>query len=213
MLPRERITLALSHREPDRVPIHDTPWGHTVNRWHAEGLPEDQSPAEYFGYEMAGQGADLSFQLPDETIEETDTYRIYKDANGATRRSFKDHESTPELIDFTITSREIWEEYKPRLAWNDKRVDWDKALAENRAQREKGLFVHFGGVIGYDRTQAMVGSPRLLMAMADDRAWVRDMFDTTAELTITACEEMLARAYDLSPSVWDDGRLSAAELR
>ena len=26
-------------------------------------------------------------------------------------------------------------------------------------------------------------------------------------------EEMLARAYDLSPSVWDDGQLSAAELR
>jgi uroporphyrinogen decarboxylase len=205
MLPRERFLLALSHREADRVPIHDSPWGHTANRWHEEGLPKDQGPGEYFHYELAGQGPDLSLQIPDETLEETETYRIYKGADGQTRRSFKDHESTPELIDFTITSRKIWEEYKPRLTWNDSRVKWEAALADNRRLREQGFFVTYTAAVGYDRTQGIVGSPRLLMAMLDDPGWVRDMFEAEAEIAIAAYEEMTARGFEFDGAfIYDD---------
>ena len=86
MSSKERVLTALARQEPDRVPIHDSPWGFTVLRWHNEGLPEGQSPDEYFGYEIFGQGVDTSFQLPQEMIEETDTYKVYRDANGALRR-------------------------------------------------------------------------------------------------------------------------------
>jgi len=196
MTSRERCLAALNHEEADRVPIHDSPWGHTVNRWHREGLPEDQPPGEYFGYELASQGADLSLQLEHQVLEETETYTIFRDANGATRRSFKDHESTPELIDFTIKDRRTWEEHKSRMAWNDTRVDWGKALADNRALREQGKFVCFSAAFGYDRTQGLVGSERLLMAMMDDPAWVKDMFDTGVDLLIAGCEEMMARGFE-----------------
>ncbi len=205
MTSRERISMVLSHEEPDRVPIHDSPWGHTVARWHKEGLPEDQSPGQYFGYEMTNQGANLTLQLPEETIEETDTYRVFKDANGAVRRKFKDHESTPECIDFTITSREIWEEYKPRMAWNDTRVDWENALAANRALRQGDKFVCYGAAFGYDKMQGFVGSARLLMAMVEEPDWVKDMFDTAVDLLIAACEEMLARGCEFDGAfVYDD---------
>ena len=205
MISRERILLALDHKEADRVAIHDSPWSYTVDRWHREGLPEDQSPVDYFGYELTGQGADLSLQLPQEAIEETEAYRIYKDANGATSRSFKDHESTPERIDFTITSRKIWEEYKPRMAWNDSRVDWEEGLKANKAAREKGLFVTYNAAFGYDKTQGIVGSQRLLEAMIEDPAWVKDMFDTEADLLITAAEEMMGRGFEFDGAfVYDD---------
>ena len=205
MTPRERITMALAHEEADRVPITDSPWGHTVARWHKEGLPEDQSAEDYFGYELFGQGADLSFQLPEETIEETETYRVYKDANGATRRSFKDHESTPELIDFTVTDRHIWEERKPLLAWNDKRVNWDKELEANRREYENGKFLCYACAFGYDRTQGVVGSTQLLMAMMDDPAWVKDMFDTFVDQLIEGCAQMLARGFRFDGAfVFDD---------
>jgi len=206
MTARERYLAALNHREADRVPITDSPWTHTIKRWRSEGLPEDKSPAEYFGYdELLGQGADLSFQFTHETLEETDTYTIRRDANGATRRTFKDHESTPELIDNTIKDRRSWQEHKPRLAWNDKRVDWEKALQTNRAARERGAFICFSGVIGYDRVQGFVRSDNLLMAIADDPAWVKDMFDTTADLVITACEEMMGRGFEFDAAfMFDD---------
>ena len=205
MTSRERVLMVLDHQEPDRVPITDSPWGHTIERWHKEGLPEDQSPAAYFGFEFAGQGADCGLQLPSETLEETDTYRIYKDANGATRRSFKDHESTPELLDFTIISPEIWEEYKPRMAWNETRVDWDNALEANRAVREQGHFVTYNAAFGYDKMQGVVGSERLLIAMAEDPDWVKDLMDTAVDLIIRAGEEMMARGFKFDGAfVYDD---------
>ena len=207
MTSRERYLLALNHKEADnRIPRTDSPWGHTVNRWHREGLPEGESPASFFGYdEMFDQSADTSFQLPHQTIEETDRYTIYKNANGATKKNFKDHESTPEYIDFTIKDRKTWEEYKPKMAWNDSRVDWENGLKSNKAARERGAFVTYIAAFGYDGTQGIVGSQRLLESMLDDPTWVKDMFDTTVDLIITACEEMIARGFEFdSAFVFDD---------
>lgn len=197
--------MALNHEEADRVAIQDGPWKHTIDRWHREGLPEDQSPADYFGYEMTGQGIDGSLQLPEETIEETDVYVISKNANGATRRKFKDHESTPEYIDFTIKDRKTWEEYKPRMAWNDRRVNWEKALQANKTARDAGKFVSYNAAFGYDKMQGFVGSERLLMAIAEDPAWVKDMFDTAVDLIIVGAEEMTARGLKFDGAfVYDD---------
>jgi uroporphyrinogen decarboxylase len=118
---------------------------------------------------------------------------VVKDSNGAIRRRFKDHESTPECIDFTITSREIWEEHKPRLAWNDARVDWEKAIPANQALREGDKFVCYSGAFGYDRAQGIVGSERLLMAMAEEPEWIKDIFDTVVDTVIAGCEEMIGQ--------------------
>ena len=49
MTPRERWKTALAHREPDRVPVHDSPWRATLTRWRREGLPEEIPVHEYFG--------------------------------------------------------------------------------------------------------------------------------------------------------------------
>jgi uroporphyrinogen decarboxylase len=99
MTSRDRFLAALHHEEADRIPIQDTPWETTIARWHREGLPENQSPHEFFGYEWAGNGADISFQFPRETLEETETYKIVKDEYGGTTRVFKGQESVPELLD------------------------------------------------------------------------------------------------------------------
>lgn len=205
MTSRERFLLALSHKEADRIPIHDSPWGFTVARWHEEGLPEDKSPDEYFGYELAGQGFNGSLRLPEEVIEDTDTYRIVKNADGAIRRNFKDHESTPELIGFTIDTREKWNEHKELLAWDDARVDWENGLKANRELREKGKFVTFSGVLGYDRIQAIVGSQTLLTTIIDDPQWVKEMFDTAADLLISGLEAMISGRFQFDGAfVFDD---------
>jgi len=195
MTPRERWLCALRHEEPDRLPIHDTLWERTVARWRMEGLPADQSPDAYFGYEMAPQGPDISLQLPVTTLEETETYVIATDTNGATHRVFRDHESTPELLDYTITSPESWEQHRTRLQWNETRVDWEPALAANRALRRQGQFVPYFAHIGYDWLQRIVGPERMLVAMATDSAWVQDMMRTLMDLVVRGCEAMLARGF------------------
>lgn len=195
MTSRERILMVLNHQEPDRVPIQDGPWGTTVARWRLEGLPANQNPDSYFGYEMTAQGADTSLQLPHELVEETDEYTIVKNANGALVRNWKHQTSTPEMIDFTIKDRKTWEEYKPRMAYNDSRVNWENGLKHNKAIRESGKYLSYSGVMGYDKTQGIVGSENLLMAMLEDPVWVADIFMTGVEVLIAAAEEMMARGF------------------
>jgi hypothetical protein len=44
----ERVTRALRHQEPDRVPMFEFYWTSFVNRWHDElGLPADVTPYRY----------------------------------------------------------------------------------------------------------------------------------------------------------------------
>jgi uroporphyrinogen decarboxylase len=193
MTSRERVLCALNHREPDRIPLLDTVWERTLSRWRGEGMEGD--PGSLFGYELAFQGPDISLQLPPRVLEEAETYLIRTDDCGATQRVFKDHESTPELIDYTINSPEAWEEHRHRLTWNDARLDWDSALAGNRALREAGLFVGYFGHVGYDWLQRMVGNERMLIAMVENPAWVKDMMDTLMDLVLAGCDAMLERGF------------------
>ncbi len=198
---RERVLLALSHRKPDRVPVHDSPWETTVDRWRNEGLPADADVADYFGYEFRQFGFDGSFQLPTKVIEETEEYTVVQNADGAIRKDWKHQTSTPGYHEFLIKDRKTWEDYRERLTWNDSRVDWDAELARFREAKARGLFCVFGAATGYDRAQGFVGSERLLMAMVEDPAWVKEIFDTIAELVIRGAEEMMARGFDFD-GVW-----------
>ena len=58
MTSQERVKCALSHEEPDRVPIDDSRWGATVNRWKKEGLADSIPVEEYVGYELVLIGFD-----------------------------------------------------------------------------------------------------------------------------------------------------------
>ena len=45
----ERMNKALSHREPDRVPVSDFFWGSFIKRWREDlGLPGDADPYRYY---------------------------------------------------------------------------------------------------------------------------------------------------------------------
>ena len=46
---KERFARMYDHRDADRVPIIDSPWGATVERWHREGMPAGVGFVEYFG--------------------------------------------------------------------------------------------------------------------------------------------------------------------
>jgi len=196
MTSRERVLLALSHRKPDRVPIHDEPWPTTIERWRREGLPQDADLAEFFGYEFRLFSFNSSFQMPTEVLEETEEYRIVRNADGAVRKDWKHQTSTPAYLEFPITDRAKWEERRERLRWNDSRVDWDTLLPQFKQAKERGYFCVFTMATGYDRAQGFVGSENLLMAMVEDPAWVKEIFDTIADLTIAGAEEMMARGFD-----------------
>lgn len=192
---RERVLAAIQHKEADRVAIHDSPWGTTEVRWHREGIPEGVTSADYFGFEFRGIWGDNSLQLPGQTLEETDEYAIRTTGDGNTWKQWKTRESTPELIDFSITTRALWEEHKPRMAYNDARVDWNALRATYDDAQARGLFFYIGFGPGFTKVCNMVGPDRTLMAMVEDPDWVADMFLTDAQLCVAIAEEMMGRGF------------------
>jgi len=205
MTSRERIALALAHEPADRIAVHDSPWATTVARWRREGLPENVPPEDYFHYELAFFDSDTSLQFPSETVEETDEYTTVRNANGAMVRNWKHKTSTPEMIDFTITSRSRWEEHRHRLAWNNRRVNLEAMRERQQAADRKGKFRVYAAPMGYDKTQGIVGSERLLMTMVDDPELASDMFAASVEILIRGASALLEGGIELDGAfLFDD---------
>jgi len=193
---RERVRLALSHREADRIPIHDSPWAATVDRWRGEGLPSGVSAADYFGYELCGFGADTSPQFPVEVLHEDREYIIERNAFGGVRRNHRDRSTTPQIMDYPCKSREDWEKLKPRLQASDRRVDWVSGLQAFQLERSRGRFITYNAAVGYDKIQSYVASVRLLKAVIMEPDWVKDMYTTDAKLAMEMCERMIDGGFE-----------------
>ncbi|MEW6752399.1 MAG: uroporphyrinogen decarboxylase family protein [Candidatus Latescibacterota bacterium] len=202
----ERMKRMYEHRQPDRVPFLDSPWGTTIRRWQREGMPAGVSWVDYFGVDrLGGVGVDTSPGFAHRVIEETDEYIIEYNSWGVTTRNFKLTTSTPQDIDFTIRDRQSWAAAKERLLPTDSRINWDHLRKHYAAMREHQLWISAGAWFGYDIVNArMVGTETLLMAMADDPEWVRDMLDTLCELALTLFNRVWEAGYTFDEIRWPD---------
>ena len=194
---RDRVLAALSHKEPDRVPITDRFWPSTLRRWHREGLAQDRTPADEFDYDIVSIRLDCTLQLPERIVEETDEFFVKWNSNGALIKDWKVAASVPETREFSITDRQKWDELKPRLTMNDQRLNWDESLEIYENARKAGKFVLLDTGTGFGEAHRLVGVEDLLIAMADEPEWVRDMFHAFAQLTVDAVEETTGRGIEL----------------
>src|SRR5690349_16908347 len=107
MTSRERFARMFAHQEADRIPIIDSPWDATIERWQREGMPKDMSYVDYFGLDrIVTIGVDNSPQYEQRVIEETEAYKTYTSQWGATLKNWKHAASTPQFLNFTIVDPE-----------------------------------------------------------------------------------------------------------
>lgn len=194
----ERFVNALARKPVDMLPVVISPWGATIQRWRSEGhVAEDEDVAEHFGQDLRTTGwlnscADLDF-VP-QTIEETEETILQLDGNGAKLRRHKLHDSTPEHVDFMVKDRVTWEEYvKPHLLEVDRRrIGFEGYRAEKRFAAEKQRFFAWCGCAPFEQMHPVCGHEYLLMGMALDPDWVKDMVNTYADFTIMHLETLFA---------------------
>ena len=205
MTSRERVDRALRHQRPDRVPFHESFWEATGNRWRREGLPAGVSPDDYFETEFRYIGVDNSFAYPYEVIERTDEYVIERDNWGMLKRNWADRRSTPELLDFPIKSKTDWDREKRRLTPDPARVDWQEVKREHAAIRERGKSLCISAVPGYEATWRKLGVEGVLVAIADDPDWVREMYEYDANMIIGMAQLYFDRGFDFDGAwLYDD---------
>ena len=190
----ERFKRMFEHREADRIPIIDTPWAGTIRRWHSEGMPETVDWTDYFGVDrVAHIGVDITPRYEIKVLEETDRYVIATTPWGVTLKNFKELDSTPEFIDYKVTTPEAWAEAKARMTPEDDRIPW-QMLKDNYARwRAEGQWVQAEFWFGFDVTHSwMAGTETVLIAMLEEPEWVRDMFNTYLD----SCMALFGRIWD-----------------
>lgn len=103
----DRMNKALSHLEPDRVPISDFFWGGFVERWKRElNLPEDANPYTYYDLDWIVTLPNMDPKIRAfETVREDNSQVVVKTGFGATLRK-KFAAPMPEFMAWDIDSLE-----------------------------------------------------------------------------------------------------------
>ena len=182
MTSRERLKAIMEGKIPDRVPLQDSYWQTTLERWRREGLPADVAPGEYFGHEMAMVGGDYTLQFPERTLEEGERYRVYTDTDGATRKVMVTGDGwVPYWLDFTIKSPDDWKQHRERGAYDPSRLS--AGLVDGyRKAREQGKFVVYRAHACFHPTWHKIGMENMLIALIEEPEWITDMFAVHTQL-------------------------------
>ena len=200
----ERITNILQRKPVDRIGFFEHFWSDTQKVWTEQGhIQPNEDLADHFGFDMQllwpfSVVADLDYEPV--VLEETEETRVTRNGNGATLRQHKLHDATPEHIDFLVKDRAAWEEHiKPLLQPERRRINFEVYRQAKDRAHAAGRFFAWAGVNVFEIMKDVAGHEYMLMGMALDPDWVKDMAMTYAQLLVDLQEILFAEEG------WPDG--------
>jgi uroporphyrinogen decarboxylase len=146
----------------------------------AAGEYEEPVPTwEHFGYDMVGVGPWFDIMpLRDhsEVVEETDEWEVRRNGAGASLKFWKHKSGTPEHIDFTMTTREIWErDYRSYLLELDpRRVNVQEMRDNVVSPHQAQVWTHYGHMFIWESMRQSMGDVTLYQSLLLDPDWVHD---------------------------------------
>lgn len=195
--PRERVGRLLERKPVDRASFYESIWPETIKRWRDEGhFTEDDEPLDVFDMEIRGAGwlrSEANLDVEPEIVEEDEETKLVRNGNGALLRWWKNKSGTPEHVDFAVKDRAGWEEHiVPFLKPERRRVDFEGYRKAKKIAAEQKKFFVWNGVNVFEQMHPVCGHEYMLMGMALDPDWVKDMTRTFADLTIGMWEMLFA---------------------
>ena len=198
MTHKERMLNALRRRPVDELPCEDSLWGETYSKYLADGhMRKDESPVTHFDMSFYSAGwlnstANLDFQ--EETLEEDEETVLRRSGNYSRLRWWKNRSGTPEHVGFDVTDRRSWEELiKPHLLGLDRRRISFEGYRQTRATAAKeNRAFGWAGVAPFEQMHPVCGHEYMLMGMALDPDWVRDMVTTYSDFTLRHLDALFA---------------------
>jgi len=203
---RQVIDALLRGQPAERVGLHDGPWHDTLRKWLDQGYPADEegkpvSPADHFGFDMAGCGGGFDWhpiQGRREIVEETDEWKVVRNGSGAQLKWWKHKSGTPEHVAFEMTSREIWQrDFRPHLpgtAAQRRAEQIDPARREVARRRDQGFWTFYGFQFIWENMRASMGDVCLLESLLLDPGWIHDYCRVYTDLTREAFRILIEQA-------------------
>ena len=198
LTPHERITRMLKRQPADRIGLNESFWWETIQSYTKQGvIAPGETLEDHFNLDIAlcwpfNCMADLDFV--DEVLEESEETTLVKNGNGAILRWWKGKSGTPEHVDFLVKDRETWNEYREMLVnIDERRINFEAYReAKAKAARENKFFC-WSGINVFEQLHPICGHEYMLMGMALDPDWIRDMIQVYSDLTITLQEILFAK--------------------
>ena len=197
---RERIDRILRREPVDRVGAYEEFWGDTKAAWAAKGhVGEDEDLPDHFGLDLRNAwvfNGTADLDAGETILEETDETKLVRNGNGAVLRWWKHKAGTPEHVDFLVKERAAWDEnIRPKLTDESlyrRRIDLE-AYRKLRAHCEReNLWFNWAWVNVFECMHPVCGHEHMLVGMALDPDWVKDMCTVFADLIIHLCEILFA---------------------
>jgi len=203
----ERVENIFNHKPVDYLPIGEDFWDDTIRKWTNEGhIRVGEDLIEHFDLDLDRAGLinwylDPTFGF--KVIEEDEDTKLLLDGNGAKLRQHKHHASTPEHVDFMIKDRTSWEEYaKPYLLEVDRRrIPFEDYRQRRQKAQEQQRYFSSDAFGPFELMQRLCGHETLLLNMALDPDWIKDMVITYTEFNINHWE-VLFNEEGLPQSTW-----------
>ena len=201
----ERIRRMYEHRPADRVPLYESAWRATEERWRREGMG-DADYVDYFRLDrIVDFPVDNSPRFPTKVLEETEDQIVYTNAWGATIMDWKHQTSVPSLIDVAVKTPDDWLKAKERMTPSDDRIPWEYLKENWRRWREQGAWVDGICWFGFDVTHAwFIGTERELLALAENPEWCVDMWRTQQDLNLALLDRVWDAGYHFDQLRWYD---------
>ncbi len=215
---KERFQRILRHEPVDRIGLFEVFWKETAQDWTKQGyLAKPEVVSDFFRLDVRRTGGEITpvpwkavnlvanLETHNEVIEQTATAKLVRDGNGALLRWRIDHSGGPEHVDFSVKDRRAWQELVRPYLMDEKtyrhRIDFQLFRDLRSKCAHENLFgcVSVHGV--FDLMDKMCGHQYLLMGMALDPEWIRDMVDVYATLTIQLLE-ILFHEEGLPDGLW-----------
>lgn len=192
----ERIGRQLNLQQVDRIGVAEEFWQETKTIWRQQGKISDANINHLLQMDMDTLwpfNYKIHPELEDRLVAEDEDTRTFIDGNGATLRRHKRHASTPEHIGYAISNREEWEEKgKPFITPSQERIDFENYRKSRDLCREDNRFFCWSGVNVFEQMHPICGHENLLMGIALDPGWIKEMSAIYAELNINLMETLFA---------------------
>jgi uroporphyrinogen decarboxylase len=203
----ERVENIFKHKSVDHLPISEDFWDDTIKKWVDEGhIKEGESLIEHFDLDLDRAGlinwyVDPAFGF--KLIHEDEDTKLLLDGNGAKLRQHKHHASTPEHVDFMIKDRSSWGKYAKSslLETNKERIPFEEYRQKRQRAQKQQLHFSNDAFGPFEMMQRLCGHETLLLNMALDPDWIKDMVMTYTEFNINHWE-ILFTEEELPQSTW-----------
>ena len=215
---RERFWRFARFQKIDRLPFW-ADWIGPFERWQAEGMPKDVDPFKYFGFEgiisafwgkprvPVNLGLCPGFQQ--ETLDETEEYRIYRAGDGSIMKAHKNVKGYPtyQWLEYPIKNREDWEKlkeeqldpdnplrYPEESQWNEMKAAWKNS--------DYTITIDGGSFYGYPRNR--IGVHNISLLLYDDPNLIHEMMAYLADFFIKVLSKALNEVEIDFALFWED---------